>query len=321
MTKTKRKQQGNRKISPILVIALITVVLGGGYYASASLGWVELNAVTGLFGSGESEPSKPPNEDKLDVFAATKGSEDGASTETTNRELASTVSAKPYTVVEQSELDQMQRLGRGTLPSSNAKAAEWMQQMNGVEVAPQHMFSLHDWLIMQEMEALTPSQEQALSFAASALYEATLRSGVEAVERYTHLALPAGMKGGLDVEYRHADKPFTIYNPFDFPIYLAFESAGSSMAIKANPSEDWRAPVLVIESEQVTQKKIEYVDYNVTAPKRITNGKPARMFRVYDQTDTVNPTLLYKDFYVPVHDEVLLPPTQKQINELYGEKE
>ncbi|WP_438448153.1 VanW family protein [Gorillibacterium sp. sgz5001074] len=201
----------------------------------------------------------------------------------------------------------------------------WNQAVQEVKIAAGQRFSMNEWVKQIVKDKKVDLVEQDLSQLASLMYEAAIRSGMEAGERYLHKELPAYANPGFDVAYEPDRKDLTLLNPFENEVQAGITFNGSLPILhwSGTPVKGWAAPGLDVTKETFAPERILMVDYQLTGGGEVKrkDGKDGQLVKVYKLGKDKEPkTLLYKDYYATQPVEYSRPPTPEELKAAAGTK-
>ena len=179
-------------------------------------------------------------------------------------------------------------------------------------ISPYAKFSFLDEFAVQY-----PSwSEEMLTDAASALYEASLQTNLQIIERQISQVRPKGIQVGFEAKAKRDDINFILENPNDYPLELTFHSKENgqlNVEISGYPLGK-RYEVRLAEIKSYPFRII--VQYDPLAPvgsetvKQVgINGTSVTVYRdIFSVNgDKVKTEKISDDFYLPVHQIVVRP--------------
>jgi hypothetical protein len=209
-------------------------------------------------------------------------------------------------------------LGQAQSPVPPADSiAPWLKAIQEVKLEAGARFSVNDWVKQVMKTQKIEVFEQDLSYLSCLLYEAGLKAGLEAGDRYLHKELPAYANPGFDVSFEPDREDLTLLNPWDFPIQVGVSNAGSPvLQLTGTASAKWAAAALETAKEAFPADKIVVVDYSLTGGGEVKrqDGKEGYLIKVYKAGKDKEPkTLLYKDYYAPIPWEYGRAPSADEL--------
>ncbi|RNB90560.1 hypothetical protein EDM56_08630 [Brevibacillus fluminis] len=209
-----------------------------------------------------------------------------------------------------------------------------VKRLNGTLLASGSMFSFtkklgpfvtgEDYMTLPTAHPLTETGgvQFGIGQAASTLYEAALRSGLEIRERHSHLQPQSYTTPGLDAAVWDGQLDLKLVNTFSHPVYIDAKIEQNRLFIRLYGSkEDVRQTEVRVENvETFPANTVVLVDGQMHSYEQMdarpgVSGVLAQVFR-FTKTDKV-PTgtkqeLVSKDYYRPIPKVVYIGPPQTQ---------
>lgn len=152
-----------------------------------------------------------------------------------------------------------------------------------------------------------------LSNVASVLYEASLATNLEIIERSTSTELPDGFTPGYEAKVNLDDLDLSIYNPNDYDMTVQFRvENGSTLIAEMNGFATGKS-YKVVERNRMTYPYKQIIQYSTDSTSKQQQGKKGysvQIYRnIYDSSGIkIHSTLMAKDFYLPVNEVVVKAP-------------
>lgn len=214
-------------------------------------------------------------------------------------------------------------------PSQLQHLQQWVSEFPTVTIHPVERFSLLTFL---DENGAIPYSQETLSTIATALYELSLATNFQIVERQISRELPTYAQLGLEAKVDPKKKmDFVILNPNEQTYTIEFNMINQSLqATLIGPSFMYQYEVKIAEKKAVKRKTIVQYDPILSRGQtRISKeGKDGSIVKVYRKiVDNygilVDNQLVSEDYYPPVHrvevrslleEELEQPQNQPNIN-------
>ncbi|XID92581.1 VanW family protein [Paenibacillaceae bacterium WGS1546] len=275
-----RKKASSSRASGLLLLALL-LVLAAAVYALNPLG--ARDYVAEQFGIGGGDGAERP-------APLPSPSPEALSAEPAEAEIPESV-------------DKVSASG-GTLLSQARSPVTLDGNLAGTEelfsvIPAGQTFSYQEWML----ESKAQVDEDGYSQLASLLFETAVKAGLEVGERYVHAKLPDYANPGFDVAVSPRKKDLKLHNPYSFDVAwtLEIENGVPAARMIAQDEGEWTAPRIEVQRTDYLPDTVVLVDFGRSLPAK---GDPGALVKVFDGNE-----LLYKDFYPPRAEEMLLAPT------------
>ncbi len=202
---------------------------------------------------------------------------------------------------------------RQVLSSANMMIAEpnslkkWVDEHPTLTIPAKSNFSFIGDVVGKK----TAFSNDFLSKVASVLYEASLATNLEIVERSISTELPEGYKLGYEARVNLKDLDLTLYNPNDYEITVAFRvENGNTLVADMNGFATGKS-YKVVERNRITYPYKQIIHYTTNpASEQSKPGKEGYSIMIYRNSYdsagiNLDSVLIAKDFYLPVNEVVV----------------
>lgn len=195
-----------------------------------------------------------------------------------------------------------------------------------VQIDPKRKFSF-----LEDLASQYPTwSDERLTTIASALYEASLDTNLQVIERQTSKNRPIGIKLGLEAKIKRDTIDFSLKNPNDFPLQATFQSLKNGelkVSIKGYPlSKKYNIRVVEVKHENEEESRYRtivqysYHDINEYTKQIGKNDEQATIYRdIYDANgDKIETETISEDYYFPVNKIIVRPvlvEVEEELNE------
>jgi len=169
-------------------------------------------------------------------------------------------------------------------------------------IGAEQTFSFQEWMKISKLQP----DENAFNQLASLFMETGLKAGLIVGERYIHLEMPEYANPGFDVSVTPKTRDLKMHNPYKFDVVweLSDDNGIPVAQMSGKAGSLWAAPKIEVKPTVFAPDTVVLIDFANTTPQR---GREAQLVKVYEGSK-----LLYKDFYAPVEEELLLVPTEEE---------
>lgn len=286
-----RKKESSSRASGLLLLALL-LVLAAVVYALNPLGARDYIAEQIGIGGGDGADQPSPPHSPSPEASPVESSAELAEAEIPGRAEASI----------QAEAD---RASEGILLSQARSPVSldgnFTEELISVIPAGQ-TFSYQEWML----ESKAQIGEDGYSQLASLLLEIAVKAGLEVGERYVHAHLPDYANPGFDVAVSPRKQDLKLHNPYSFDVAwtMAIENGVPAARMIAQDEGEWTAPRIEVQRTDYLPDTVVLVDFGRSPPAK---GDTGALVKVFDGNE-----LLYKDFYPPKAEEMLISPTAEE---------
>lgn len=185
----------------------------------------------------------------------------------------------------------------------------WVEQHPKLTIPAHANFSF----VQDTVGKNTVFSNEFLSKVASVLYEASLATNMDIIERSISMELPTGYKPGYEAKVNHEDMDLTLYNPNDYDIVVQFRINNRSTLIADMNGYKTGKSYKVVERNRITYPYKQIIQYTTDPTSKQQLGKDGysvQIYRnIYDASGMkIQSTLMAKDFYLPVNEVVVKAP-------------
>lgn len=204
---------------------------------------------------------------------------------------------------------------RQVISSANISIHDVNSLQQWVEQHPQLTIPAHaNYSFVQNIVGKqTEFSDDFLSKAASALYEASLATNLEIIERSISTELPEGYKLGYEARVNRSNLDLILYNPNDYDMTVQFQVENGNTLIAEITGFVTGKSYKVVERNRITypyKQIIQYSNDPTSKPQSGKEGYSIQIYRnIYDASGIkIKTSLIAKDFYLPVNEVVVKDP-------------
>ena len=200
-------------------------------------------------------------------------------------------------------------ISESTIPyrETDFELMDWAEKFPQIEIMPESSFSLMEFL---EKNHLKNYSSNSLSMIATAIYKTILPTNFLITERHISRELPAYAEAGYEAKVdqnNHMD--FVVTNPNNQKYQLNFKIINNLfyVSLKGQPFS-YTYDILLKDKETFQPKTVVQYDAKLPFNREIvkTQGKKGILVKVYrykvdEDGNTLEKTLLAEDFYLPIN--------------------
>ncbi|NHN29583.1 VanW family protein [Paenibacillus agricola] len=174
----------------------------------------------------------------------------------------------------------------------------FFNKLNQLELKPQKQFVYSEWFAAVEPQLSEKPTEATYSYLASLLYEAAIKSGLQAGARHLHQQLPEYASPGFDVFVRPGRNDLSLYNPkpISAKVTVTYTDDVPHITLFALSSAGWKAVQISVKQTYYKPESVHILDRSLALAGEVTQqaGQAGQLIEV-----VVGEKLLTKDFYLP----------------------
>lgn len=207
------------------------------------------------------------------------------------------------------------KLNRRVLADANIRCPDQSDLTDPLTfiILPNSSFSF-----LKEVSVKYPAwSDDKLTQVASSLYQASLQTNLEIVERQISTELPPGIQAGFEAKVKRKKIDFILSNPNDFPMKFTFHVNGMGklhVVITGYPLNRRYEIRLVNQKTYPFRKIVQYSSFVSSGSEIVkqagSSGSSVTVYRnIYsDNGGKIKAEIISDDFYLPVNQIVLRPP-------------
>lgn len=214
-----------------------------------------------------------------------------------------------------------------SVPQLYASLERLIHKVDGQKIEANSEFSLIE-SVLEQVSPSVPAEE--VNLFATALYELSLKTNMDVLERHSQKVVPSYAKAGIEVAVNKGKKQdFVLYNPDAFSYLIEAEIKNSQLVLALQFIKQEMTHDYIVENIANVKPRTVY-RYNYKLPygarQYVDSGKEGKKVEIYRvrvvDGETEEKELMSRDYYPSSPKIVVLsskePP--EEINETNGEK-